>query len=692
MEISKKPLVKSSVKNDIGSLIIDSNDQNTLTRDTLLELGDKFGLLEANPEVKVIVITGYPKSFFSAGADVKEIAELVKSGDKVQTDEVLKTLQAILFKIENSSKPVVAAINGYCLGGGLELALACKYRIANRDAMLGFPEIDLGIIPGLGGTQRLPRLIGPVGGLRMLLGGKKAIVSSRIAKDLGLVDFVAEGDFVQGIKSFITDLLTGKQVRQCSMVSLGHADSYIDEKLKTLISDKVPSAVEAVKRAYNEGSHLLLQDALATEQAIFIEQAFSPDGIEGVTAYIEKRASRFGESKVEKMPVQRESSPTGDLSEEHAMLRQTVKEFAENEIRPKVNEMEADGNIFPDIIGKMADLGLFGVPFPDEYGGAGLGKTGYCILMEEICRIHGSMAVFVGASVGLTGGSIALYGSEAQKQKYLRAIAEGKAIGAFALTEAEAGSDVAGLSSTAEKRGNRWIINGTKQFISNGDIADTIVIFAKTDRNAGQDGITAFIIEKNYSGFKTTKVEHKIGIKASRTTSMEFTDMEVPEENMLGPLDRGFKVAMKTLNYGRLSLAAACLGASKRAFELAYSHVCQRSQMGKKLWEFQITQSKLARMRAEIFLMEKSVYAVAAKADSGGDIRLESAIVKLTASEMSEKIIRESFQIQGGGAFMAEAEIARMYLDAPINTIFEGTNEIQQLLIFKEIFKSGGKI
>ena len=446
-----------------------------------------------------------------------------------------------------------------------------------------------------------------------------------------------------------------------------------------------------------KGWDLSLDNALALEQEVFLQQLFSPDGLEGISAYVEKRSPKF--QKVEGEPAagpttvaETLQSQPGALDEEYALMRQMLREFCDNEIRPKVDEMERAGNIFPELLQKMADLQLFGVPFADTYGGSGLGKTGYCMMMEELCRVHGSMAVLVGASVGLTGGCIALYGSEAQKQKYLRAIAEGKAIGAFALTEAEAGSDVANIRSTAEKRGNSWIINGTKQFISNGDIADVIVVFAKTDKDLGANGITAFIVEKNYPGFKTTKVEHKMGIRASRTTSMEFTDMVVPDENTLGRPGQGFKIAMNALNYGRLSLAAGCIGASKRALQLAYEHASQRSQMGKKLLEFEVIQFYFARMRSDIFLMESSVYPVAAMADRGEDIRLESAIVKLTASEMSGRVIDTALQIHGGMGYMDESEISRLYRDARINPIFEGTNEVQHLLIFKEIFKSGGKI
>ncbi|MBI4120267.1 MAG: acyl-CoA dehydrogenase family protein [Parcubacteria group bacterium] len=689
--------VHVSVKGGMGILTLDSGDYNTLSSNVILELGSKFQDLEDRSEVKVILITGYPKSFFSAGADVKEIFGMIKGGDKQAANEAIKLLQEVYLQIDNSKKLTVAAVNGYCLGGGLELALTCDFRIANQEATFGLPEVDLGIMPGLGGTQRLPRLIGLKNAARIVLGGKKAMIGPGSAQALGLVDRVIKGDFIAGVKDFVSDLINNRNISsRISRVQDETLEGYLsEERVKALIADKAKSAVDMIFRALNEGYRISFKDGLETERALFLEQAFSPDGLEGIAAFLEKRVPKFKTTQpieAKPTPISENRSSTKDLSEEYTMLRQTLRKFGENEVRPKIEAMEKAENIFPEIYQKIAELGFLGIPFAEAYGGAGLGKTGQCIMAEELGRVHASLAVLVGASVGLAGGSLALFGTEAQKQKYLRAIAEGQAIGAFALTEAEAGSDVANLSSLAERHGDQWVINGTKQFISNGDIADLIIIFAKTDPDLGAHGISAFIIESNYPGLKTIKIEHKMGIRASRTTSMEFTDMAVPAENMLGQLGQGFKIALNVLNYGRLSLAAGCLGASKRAFELAYAHASQRSQMGKKILEFQLTQEALAIMRSHIFLMEQSVYNVAAMADRGEDIRLESAIMKLTASEMSEWDIRKALQIHGGLGYLDEYEISRMFRDSIINSIFEGTNEIQKLLIFKDIFKSEGKV
>jgi alkylation response protein AidB-like acyl-CoA dehydrogenase len=354
--------------------------------------------------------------------------------------------------------------------------------------------------------------------------------------------------------------------------------------------------------------------------------------------------------------------------------------------------MEKEERILPEIMKKMADLGFYGICFPEKYGGSGFGKTGYCLIFEELTRVHPSTAVTVGAHIGLACGAIYLYGSEAQKQKYLKAGIEGKMIGAFALTEPEAGSDAANIQTTAVKKGNKWILNGNKQFITNGDIADFIIVIAQTNKFLGTKGLTAFIIETKWPGFSVVGLEHKMGIKASRTAQIAFDNLEVPEENVLGEIGSGFKIAMNVLNGGRLGLAAGCLGMAKAAFELAYKHAETRVQFGKPIIKQDKIRQYLAEMRADIFILESAIYATAKRADLGEDIREEAAILKLFASEISGQIIDKALQIHGGYGYMEDYPICRMYRDARINRIFEGTNEIQHLMIFKEIFKSNGKI
>lgn len=300
--------------------------------------------------------------------------------------------------------------------------------------------------------------------------------------------------------------------------------------------------------------------------------------------------------------------------------------------------------------------------------------------------------MFIGVHVGLGSNPIAMFGTEEQKQKYLVPAIKGEKIGAFALTEPEAGSDEANIQTTAKKVGNKWILNGTKQFITNSDIADFIIVIAQTDKFLGISGLTSFIIDTNSPGFSVIRREIKMGIKAARTCAFVLENFEVPGENILGEVGQGFKIFMNTLNGGRLGLAAGCLGAAKEAFKLAYEHASQRVQFGKSLIEQEVIQFYLAEMRSQIYLMESAVYRAAKDADSGRDVRLEAAILKLTCSEMCSEIIDKALQIFGGYGYIEDYPIARMYRDARINRIFEGTNEIQKLMIFKEIFKSGGII
>ena len=343
---SGKNLAKATVKGNLGVLVITSNDWNTLTFDTITELGRKFDDLVSNPDVGCVVFTGYPKSFFSAGADVGEIHELAKSGDREKAFEALEALQAVFVKIDDSPKPTIAAINGYCLGGGLELALACDFRIASENATTGLPEIDLGILPGLGGTQRLPRLIGAKSALKVLLGGKKMLVSAKSAKEKGIVDLVIAGDFIGGIKTFVEDVLAGRVSKQVSLESTGVEGESVAGDFETIIEGKSKTAVEALTRSVRLGLGLSLREALRLEQRIFVEQLFSPDGREGIAAFVEKRAPRFGAGEVSANIPEKaaegnhcgcETGGSRDRAEEYEMVRSTLRDFGEKEIAPQVN-------------------------------------------------------------------------------------------------------------------------------------------------------------------------------------------------------------------------------------------------------------------------------------------------------------------------------------------------------------------
>jgi alkylation response protein AidB-like acyl-CoA dehydrogenase len=381
------------------------------------------------------------------------------------------------------------------------------------------------------------------------------------------------------------------------------------------------------------------------------------------------------------------------FSEDHEMIRDMVRKFTEKEIKPIAERMDKEKKLDPELLKKMAEAGLFGMIVPEEYDGAGADKVGYCILTEELSRGDGSVAVTVGAHQSLCCTPIILDGTDEQKEKYLPPLARGEKIGAFGLTEPGAGSDAAALKTTAVREGDNFVINGSKIWITNGGIADVIVIFALTDPEKGaHGGITAFIIEKDFPGFKLGKTEDKMGIRASDTTELIFENMVVPSENMLGYYGAGFITAMKTLDIGRLSLGAGCLGAAKEMLEVAMKHASERVQFGKPIAEQQAVQFMLADMAIDIFAMESMVYRGAAMADAGEKFSRQSAFVKTFCSEAGGRVVDNAMQIMAGMGFMTEFPVERFYRDSRINRIFEGTNEIQRGLIYRSIMKEAGYI
>ncbi|HEU4327304.1 MAG TPA: acyl-CoA dehydrogenase family protein [Roseiflexaceae bacterium] len=377
--------------------------------------------------------------------------------------------------------------------------------------------------------------------------------------------------------------------------------------------------------------------------------------------------------------------------EELKLLRQTIRDFAEKQIAPIAREIDEQERVPFEVLKKAGELGLMGLPFPEQYSGADVGITGYCILMEELNRKCASTATIIGAHAQLCAMSIYLGGNDEQKDKYLRPLNEGRKLGAWALTEPNAGSDAAHIRTSAELRGNEWVINGGKMWITNGSFADVIVVFAVTDKNLGaRGGITAFIVEKDFPGFKVGKVEEKMGLRASHTASLFFEDLRVPKENVLGQVGYGFATAMRTLDIGRCGLGASSLGSAKEAYELALRYAVERQQFGRSIADFQAIQFKLADMITKIYAMEQMVYDCAAKVDRNENATLESSIVKLFSTEAASQIIDEAIQIHGGMGFSRELPLERMYRDARVTRIFEGTNEIQRHVIASEILKGAG--
>ena len=375
------------------------------------------------------------------------------------------------------------------------------------------------------------------------------------------------------------------------------------------------------------------------------------------------------------------------FSEEQQMLREMVRDFTNNEIKPIAAKIDEEEKIPRELINKMAGLGLLGISFPEEYGGGGFGEVGYCIMQEEIGRGCLSTATFIGAHQSIGSNAIYLGGSEEQKKKYLTPLAQGEKIGAFCLTEAQAGSDSFNVRTKAVLENDQWVINGEKLWITNGGIADILSVFARTTK-----GVSAFIVETNTPGFSAGPPEKKMGIKGSSTNAVTFDNVKIPADNIIGRDGRGFLLAMKTLDAGRLGLGAACLGGAKEMLTLSTEYAKQRKQFDSSISNFQAVQFMLAEMAAMVYTMESIIYRTAVNYDLGKATSTETAIVKLYCSESLDKIVDYAVQIHGGMGYSKELPIERYYRDSRINKIFEGTNEIQKGIIARDIIKKKGNI
>lgn len=373
------------------------------------------------------------------------------------------------------------------------------------------------------------------------------------------------------------------------------------------------------------------------------------------------------------------------LTEEQEMLREMVKDFTNKEIKPVAGKIDEEEKIPIELIQKIKDLGLLGAAFPQEYGGGGFGEVGYCIVQEEISRGCSSTAIFIGAHQSIGANAIYIGGSEELKKKYLVPLAQGQLIGAFALTETLAGSDSFNLRTKARLDGDEWVINGEKLWITNAGIADVVSLFARTER-----GISGFVVEAKTPGFTAGPPEKKMGIRGSTTNPITLENVRVPKENLIGQDGRGFLVAMKTLNAGRLGLGAGCIGAAKEMLELSTKYAKERKQFDVPIAQFEAIQFMLAEMATLIYVMESAVYRTAADYDAGKPISRQAAMVKLFCSESLDKIVDMAVQIHGAMGYSRELPIERFYRDSRINRIFEGTSEIQKIVISRHVLKKNG--
>ncbi len=375
------------------------------------------------------------------------------------------------------------------------------------------------------------------------------------------------------------------------------------------------------------------------------------------------------------------------FTEEQEMLRDMVRDFVNNELKPVAAKIDDEEKIPGEIKKKIGELGLLGAPYPEEYGGSGFGEVGYCIIQEEISRACLSTATFIGAHVSIGANAIYLGGSEELKQKYLPILNSGEKYAAYALTEQGAGSDAFNLQTRAEKDGDDWILNGEKMWITNGPFADVVSVFARTKK-----GISGFVVEKDMPGFSHGAPEKKMGIKGSETSTITFDNVRVPGENIIGRDGRGFLIAMKVLDAGRLGLGAACLGGMKELLEISVEYAKNRKQFDQPIAHFQSVQNMLADMATEIYNAESIIYRTAIDYDDGSMLGRQAAIVKYVASESLQRIADTAMQIHGGMGFSKELPIERFYRDGRINKIFEGTNEIQKGIIARDVLKRNGKM
>ncbi|MBN1954882.1 MAG: acyl-CoA dehydrogenase family protein [Anaerolineae bacterium] len=379
------------------------------------------------------------------------------------------------------------------------------------------------------------------------------------------------------------------------------------------------------------------------------------------------------------------------FSSEHVALRRMIREFAENEVEPLAAEIDREGRVPFETLKKLGQIGLMGVCFPQEYGGMGAGEMGYCILMEELGRVCTSTATNVGAHIGIGAMSIYLDGTEEQKRKYLTPLARGEKVGAFVLTEADAGSDAAAIRTRAVREGDSWIIDGTKTFNTNGSFAEIVTVLAVTDPTLGaRGGITAFIVESDMPGFQVGTHENKMGIRGSSTAELIFEEVRVPQENVLGKVGEGFVSFMKTLDMGRLTLGAACLGGAQAALEWSVRWARTRCQFGAELAHKQEVQWMIANMATEVEALRSLVYRVAWMVDTAQPFTQLAAMCKMYGSEVASRAIDTALQIHGGLGFTRDFPIERAFRDARIAEIFEGTNEVQRIVIASNIFREHG--
>jgi butyryl-CoA dehydrogenase len=381
------------------------------------------------------------------------------------------------------------------------------------------------------------------------------------------------------------------------------------------------------------------------------------------------------------------------LNDHQKLIRDTVRQFMETEVRPFVKDLEREERFPADAVRKLGEMGCCGMLTPEEWGGPGLDTVSYVLMLEEVARVHCAMSTALGVTNSAVQAPLLGFGSDAQKKKYLKRMATGEMLGAFCLTEPGAGSDAAGIQARALRvrsgqaggSGDVYRLNGTKTWVTNGSVAGVLIIFAKTDPEAGGKGITAFLVEPGFKGFRAGRHEDKMGQRSSPSVEIILNDCEVPVENRLGEEGQGLKIALSALDGGRIGIAAQAVGLAQGALEESVKYAKQRRAFGKNIGEFQAIQWMLADMQTEIEAARGLVYQAAWLKDSGGRMGAASSKAKLYASEMVNRVVAKAVQIHGSAGYSRETDVERMYRDARVITIYEGTSEVQRMIIAREL-------
>jgi alkylation response protein AidB-like acyl-CoA dehydrogenase len=376
------------------------------------------------------------------------------------------------------------------------------------------------------------------------------------------------------------------------------------------------------------------------------------------------------------------------LSSDQELLRSSVREFAETELRPHVMDWDEAQQFPRELLAKCAGLGLMGIQFPEEYGGAGMSSVDYCLCIEELARVDPSVCLSIAAHNGLGASHIFMFGSEEQRRKYLVPLATGEKLAAWGLTESSSGSDAAAMRTTATREGDRWVINGSKQFITHGRTGDVAVVMAVTNRAKGNRGISAFIVEQGTSGFRPGKKENKLGMRASETSELIFENCHVPASQLLGAEGQGFINALQVLDAGRIGIAALAVGLAQGAYDAARSYAFEREQFGQPIGTFQSIRAKLVDNAVRIEAARLLTYRAAAMKDAGERTTLEAAMAKLYSSEIAVQVAEDGVQIHGGYGFIKDYPAEKYFRDVKLTTIGEGTSEIQRLVIARQLLAS----